>query len=154
MLGGSDVKAAQHGGAQSSSASRSRRPPQIVGRLGGLRVLAVEDNEDSLELLCELLGQAGAIVTPADSVACALAEPGPFDIIVSDIGMPVADGYELIRKVRSREVGGDVPAIAVTAFTHREDVERARRAGFQAHVAKPYKPDELLATIERCTRTN
>lgn len=118
-------------------------------RLNGTRVLAVDDHEDSLDLLCELLTDAGAVVTSAQSAAEALAEPGPFDIVVSDIGMPIADGYDLIRAIRARDVGGDVPAIAVTAFARAADISRARSAGFQAHIAKPYDPDQLLATIRR-----
>jgi CheY-like chemotaxis protein len=113
------------------------------------RVLAVDDHGDSLDLLRELLESAGAVVTGASSVAEALAAPGPFDIIISDVGMPTQDGYELIRGVRARETGNDVPAIALTAYARAEDAVRARRAGFDEHLAKPVDAEELLAAVKR-----
>lgn len=114
------------------------------------RVLVVDDDRDSLELLRELLESAGAIVTAANGVEQALAEPGQFDIIISDIGMPSKDGYELIQRIRARDSGSDVPVIALTAYARAEDALRARRAGFQEHLAKPVDPNELLATVKRC----
>lgn len=128
-------------------------PPSAAVRLDGARVLAVDDHEDSLDLLCNLLEKAGAIVATASSAADALSHSGPFDVLISDIGMPSADGYELIRQFRAREIDGDVPAIALTAFARREDVVRSREAGFREHVAKPYDPDELLALVERLVST-
>jgi CheY-like chemotaxis protein len=71
------------------------------------------------------------------------------DVIVSDIGMPDVDGYELLRRIRALgpERGGRVPAIALTAFARTEDRMRALRAGFLVHVAKPVEPSELVATV-------
>lgn len=134
--------------------SSTTRDPRLRpgGRLQGVRVLAVEDHEDSLELLCTLLSHAGAIVTPTDCVARALAEPGPFDVVVSDIGMPGADGYDLIRQIRARPVGGNIPAIAVTAFSGAEERIRIHNAGFQALVGKPYNPQHLLGVVEGMTK--
>jgi len=78
----------------------------------------------------------------------AIGERAP-DVVVSDIGMPGADGYELLRQVRElgEERGGKLRAIALTAFARTEDRTRALRAGFLAHVAKPVDPSELVATI-------
>jgi CheY-like chemotaxis protein len=70
-------------------------------------------------------------------------------VLLSDIGMPNADGYDLLRRVRllERDLGGRVPAIALTAFARSEDRTRALRAGFLVHLAKPVDPSELVATI-------
>lgn len=75
-------------------------------------------------------------------------------MLVSDIGMPGEDGYFLIREIRDREgkEGGRIPAIAVTAFARTEDRHRALDAGFQAHVAKPFEPAELVSLVVRLTR--
>jgi CheY-like chemotaxis protein len=71
------------------------------------------------------------------------------DVLVSDIGMPIEDGYELMRKVRARgpERGGLVPALALTAYARVEDARRALEAGYQAHVPKPVTPDELAVVV-------
>jgi CheY-like chemotaxis protein len=79
------------------------------------------------------------------------------DILISDVGMPDVDGYELLRMVRAREMSNSLrlPAIALTAFARAEDRIRALRAGFVAHVSKPVEPSELLATVATfCGRTN
>jgi CheY-like chemotaxis protein len=118
--------------------------------LAGLRVLAVEDDESTLDALTELLSLQGANVSAAASVGQALATLEAFDpdILVSDIGMPERDGYELIREIRSLGRGAtDLPAIAVTAFASPEDRERALAAGFQVHLAKPVDPKELTHVI-------
>jgi CheY-like chemotaxis protein len=71
------------------------------------------------------------------------------DLIVSDIGMPLRDGYQLIKDIRrlDAECGGNTPAIAITAFSENEDRTRALLAGYQAHLAKPVEPHEFLATV-------
>jgi PAS domain S-box-containing protein len=118
--------------------------------LAGLRVLAVEDDESTLDALTELLSLRGAEVTPAASVSEALEilrELAP-DVLVSDIGMPERDGYDLIRAIRAQ--GRDaaaLPAVAVTAFASPEDRQRALAAGFQVHLAKPVDPRELTSVI-------
>jgi CheY-like chemotaxis protein/anti-sigma regulatory factor (Ser/Thr protein kinase) len=118
-------------------------------RLDGLKVLAVDDEPDTRELLKVGLEQCGAHVTVAGSAAEALeairtAVP---DLLISDIGMPDKDGYELIRSVRElpAEVGGKLPAIALTAYARVEDRMQALRAGYQMHVPKPVELAELVA---------
>jgi CheY-like chemotaxis protein/anti-sigma regulatory factor (Ser/Thr protein kinase) len=118
--------------------------------LAGLRLLVVEDDEATLDALTELLSIQGAAVTPAaavDQALAALAKLTP-DVLVSDIGMPGRDGYDLIRAVRT--LGHDaesLPAVAVTAFASPEDRQRALAAGFQLHLAKPVDPRELTRVI-------
>jgi CheY-like chemotaxis protein len=77
----------------------------------------------------------------------ALDVGGPFEVIISDIGMPEVDGYTFLRRVRSRAAGADVPAIALTAYARAEDAEGARRAGFQEHLAKPVDQDRLIEAV-------
>jgi CheY-like chemotaxis protein len=118
--------------------------------LAGLRVLAVEDDESTLDALTELLSLQGADVAPAASVSQALKSLQRFDpdVLVSDIGMPERDGYELIREVRALgHDATDLPAVAVTAFASPEDRQRALAAGFQVHLAKPVDPKELTRVI-------
>ena len=104
-------------------------------RLDGLRVLVVDDEQDTREMLKAGLGQCGAEVTPAKSAAEALSEMAQHlpDVLISDIGMPDEDGYAFIRKVRAlpAEQGGQVPAIALTAYARAEDRLQALRAGYQ-----------------------
>jgi CheY-like chemotaxis protein len=125
-------------------------------RLDGLRVLVVDDEPDARELLSVGLGQCGAEVTVASSAREALealAEVKPH-VLVSDIGMPEEDGYELIRRVRalSAEAGGEVPAVALTAYARTEDRLRALREGYQMHVAKPVELAELVAVMSSLLR--
>jgi CheY-like chemotaxis protein len=121
--------------------------------LSGLRILAVDDDAETREMLRQVLENAGAEVHLAGSVREALAEIQRFHphAIVSDIGMPHEDGYELVRQVRAlpAETGGSTPAIALTAYTLDRDRAAARDAGFQAHACKPVDVDELLAAITR-----
>jgi PAS domain S-box-containing protein len=125
-------------------------------RLDGLRVLVVDDEADTRELLKMGLGQCGAEVTTVGSAAEALEEisksaPG---LLISDIGMPGEDGYDLIRKVRALppESGGRVPAIALTAYARVEDRMQALRAGYQMHVPKPVEMAELAAVAASLVR--
>ncbi|MEO6194719.1 MAG: ATP-binding protein [Thermoanaerobaculia bacterium] len=118
--------------------------------LAGLRVLAVEDDEATLDALTELLSLQGAEMASAASVNQALGLLADFapDVLVSDIGMPERDGYELIREIRALGRGAeDLPAVAVTAFASPEDRQRALAAGFQVHLAKPVDPRELTEVI-------
>jgi len=119
--------------------------------LRGLRVLVVEDEDDTRDLLVTTLEQCGAEVTAAASVAAALErldEQVP-DVLVSDLAMPEEDGYSLIRRVRARpsERGGEVPAAALTSYARAEDRARALAAGFQMHVPKPIDPSALVRMI-------
>ena len=119
--------------------------------LAGLRILTVDDDRSTREMLQEALERAGAQVMAAESVRDALGKLKRFrpDVLVSDIGMPEEDGYELLRKVRRlpREQGGLIPAIAVTGFFRDEDRAATRSAGYQAVTRKPVNLEELLATI-------
>lgn len=123
--------------------------------LSELHILVVEDDEDSKDLLAEVLRDHGAKVTAVDSGNRALSafERMTPDIIISDIGMPGMDGYELIRRVRERpdDTGGRVPAIALTAYVRAQDRSRAFLAGYQAHVPKPLDIGKLLALVLRLT---
>lgn len=120
-------------------------------RLEGVRVLVVDDEPDALDLVSRALKQDGAEVRLAASAAEALGaidELNP-DVLISDIAMPGQDGYELIRQLRSRErpEGRRLPAVALTAFARKEDRERALRAGYQEHLAKPVEPARLAAVV-------
>ena len=119
--------------------------------LNGVRVLVVDDEADVQELLRTILAQCEAQVTVAANAREALEalEQAPFDVLVSDIRMPEEDGYALLRKVRAldAERGGQIPALALTAYTRIEDREAALSAGFQQHAAKPIEPVELAAAV-------
>lgn len=120
-------------------------------RLKHRRILIVEDDVDTQELLKTVLSRHGAEVTTVNSGASALAEIAHAkpDVIISDIAMAGENGYDLIKKIRSLgpEEGGHVPAIALTAYAGPSDRRRALLAGFQTHLAKPVEPDDLLAVI-------
>lgn len=122
-------------------------PPELAG----LRVLIVDDERDTREMLGMLLRRCGVEVFLAASAAEALRliEAERPDVLVSDIGMPGEDGYSLLEKLRKlpRESGGNLPAVALTAYARSEDRTRALLAGFNNHVAKPVEPLELLAVI-------
>jgi signal transduction histidine kinase len=121
--------------------------------LDGVRILVVEDDQDSLELLRMVLEGAGATVTGVMSGKQALEEPGPFDLIISDIGMPEMDGYAFMRRFRATPTESKVPAIALTAYARFEDSERALASGYQQHIAKPVDAIDLLAVAERLVRS-
>ncbi len=132
-----------------------RKTPGNGHRLDGVRVLLVEDNPDTLDMLRFIFDESGAEVIAATSVDEALDALDRFspDALVSDIAIPERDGYDLIREVRAREPerGGKIPAVAVTAYARAEDRVRALAAGFQMHVAKPIDPDELIAVVASLT---
>jgi PAS domain S-box-containing protein len=117
----------------------------------GLRVLVVDDDADAREMVQRLLAERGAVVTGASSSAEAmrLVLEQRFDVLVSDIGMPGEDGHALIRRVRAlgAESGGDLPAVALTAYARPEDREKAMRSGFQEHATKPVEPGALFALV-------
>ena len=123
-----------------------------------IQVLVVEDQEAMRDYLARILGDAGMDVTVAASAAEALQRLGPDgfrpQLLVSDIGMPDVDGYELMQRIRET-LGLDasvLPAIAVTAFTRSEDRDRAIKAGFQAHVAKPVQATRLVELARELAR--
>jgi CheY-like chemotaxis protein len=119
--------------------------------LEGVKVLVVDDEPDARDLLRRVLQQRDATVFLASGArdAIDLVRQARPDVIVSDIGMPNLDGYEMIRLIRSlpEDQGGRTPAVALTAFARSEDRRRAMMAGFQVHVAKPAEPAELVATV-------
>ncbi|NJL23153.1 MAG: response regulator, partial [Leptolyngbyaceae cyanobacterium SM1_3_5] len=119
--------------------------------LTGLRVLVVDDETDMRDYLAFVLEQAGANVTIADSAATVIAllpDLRP-DLLISDIGMPQVDGYELLQQVRqlSDQRGGQTPAIALTAYVGEINQQQAIAVGFQRHLSKPIEPDALIAAI-------
>jgi PAS domain S-box-containing protein len=124
--------------------------------LAGVRVLVVDDDADTRRIIRQLLERHDAEVRTAanaDEALQALAEQPP-DALVSDIGMPGADGYQLIARVRElpADAGGQVPALALTAFARSQDRTRALMAGYQAHVAKPFEAQEFLANVGSLVR--
>jgi signal transduction histidine kinase/ActR/RegA family two-component response regulator len=125
-----------------------------TARLDGLRVLVVDDEADARRVLVMVLEQVGAIVTAAGSVSeaiKALAE-ARLDVLVSDLGMPDQDGFDLIRQVRDHGLDARaLPAVALTAFVQKDDARLALLAGFQVHVSKPVDPHDLTSVIARLT---
>ncbi|HET9315777.1 MAG TPA: hybrid sensor histidine kinase/response regulator, partial [Vicinamibacteria bacterium] len=124
--------------------------------LQDLSILIVDDDADGRDAVKTVLEHRGARVTVAASASEALAalDDEVPDVMVSDIGMPVRDGYELIREVRRRPRGrgGSVPALALTAYAATEDRQKTAAAGFQDYLAKPAEPSELVARIAELGR--
>ena len=121
-----------------------------VGRLSKVKILVVEDDEDARDLLVTVLTQQGAKVSQAGNATDALAQLAQSvpDVLLSDIGLPGEDGYQLISAIRARGFApATLPAIALTAYSRREDQRLALQAGFQAHVAKPVEPATLVAAV-------
>jgi PAS domain S-box-containing protein len=120
-------------------------------RLDGVHVLLVEDDDDSRRLLGTMLKRHGAEVTAAASAADAFrlfCEQRP-DVLISDIGMPEEDGYELMRKIRAltTDEGGSIPALALTGYATRKDRELSLSVGYHQHMAKPVEQNDLIAAI-------
>ncbi|WP_088892119.1 hybrid sensor histidine kinase/response regulator [Leptolyngbya ohadii] len=143
---------------------RSSGDSSVSGLLEGVRILVVDDEVDTRDFYEFTLAQQGAIVTAVDSVLAALEQlqQGLPDVLITDIGMPEADGYSLLNQVRQlsidasqRETGShlglhlgqELPIIALTAYAKPEDRNRAMEAGFQAYLTKPIGPDELVQAI-------
>lgn len=149
------VRAGEAEPASSDVAGRVRasRPSASAHDLAGLRVLVVDDEADARELLSAVLEHHGAEVMTAGCVdeALPLVQRARPNALVSDIGMPGADGYDLIRRVRALPPaeGGATPATALTGFARPEDGQRAIAAGFTTHLAKPVDPAELVETVRR-----
>ncbi len=126
-------------------------PVEDAPRLTGVRVLVVDDEPDARELLKRILGDYEADVEVASSAREALASIATRrpDVLISDIGMPEIDGYELVRTVRNlpAERGGKTPALALTAFARSEDRQRALLNGYQAHLSKPVEATELVTVV-------
>src|ERR1700730_10174297 len=126
---------------------------EVRSRLAGTTVLMVDDDPDAREVVTAILRHYGAKVIVATSVSTALValRREQVDVLLADLGMPVEDGYDLIRQVRESETPkiAAMPAAALTAYTTEEDRERVWAAGFQSHLAKPVDPAVLVATVER-----
>jgi PAS domain S-box-containing protein len=132
-------------------------PEACVANFQGVRVLVVDDEADSLEVLREVLEAAGANVTTAASAQEAfdiVAGGRPFELIISDIGMPEIDGYSFIRRIRSGQSGANVPAIALTAYARASDAARALDAGYQEHLIKPVDEGKLLHAVQTWSRVS
>jgi signal transduction histidine kinase/ActR/RegA family two-component response regulator len=131
--------------ASSSRPTESARP--ILNRLGQVRVLVVEDDDDTRELVRATLEDAGALVEAVATASEARREmlADPPDVLISDIRMPEEDGYSLIRSLRN--AGAATPAIALTAYARREDADEAYAAGFQMHLAKPVDAGQLIDAV-------
>ena len=116
-----------------------------------LRVLIIEDAPDTLSMLQIVFEMRGYEVTLCQTPTEALRVAASmwFDIIISDIGMPEIDGYELLARLRQMSHLSDVPAVALTGYASQADAESARRAGYDAHIAKPIEPAELASKIEQ-----
>jgi CheY-like chemotaxis protein len=121
--------------------------------LRGVDVLVVDDDEDARVLLEMTLSRYGAAVTTAASAGEALAaiDRAVPHIVLSDIGMPHRDGYDLLRQLRARPPaqGGAIPAVAVTAYASATDRSSTKAAGYQAHVAKPFEPGDVARLVKR-----
>jgi CheY-like chemotaxis protein len=119
--------------------------------LSGVRIMVVDDEKDGRELVKRVLEGCGAemfTAATADEALAMLTRVQP-QVLVSDIGMPNVDGFELLRRIRAlgADKGGALPAIALTAFARPEDRTQALHAGFAVHVAKPVEPVDLIATV-------
>jgi CheY-like chemotaxis protein len=141
--------AALHHEPPSAPAPKELAIENVLPQLEGIRVLAVDDDEDSLAVIQRILAGRGAEVETAASVEEALEKVVRFkpDVLLSDIGMPGQDGYEFIRRVRATPEGASIPAAALTALARSEDRTRALTAGFQNHVSKPVASAEIVATV-------
>ncbi len=132
-------------------------PTQAVSSLAGLQILAVDDEPDILYLMKYILETAGADVTITSSTKEAISalrgSEGKYDALLADIGMPEQDGFELIRQVRAlaAEIGGQIPAAAITAYVSDRERQRAIDAGFQVHLAKPVYPAQLIQLVANLT---
>jgi PAS domain S-box-containing protein len=140
--------------AESAEVRAGRRMVRQPSGLDGVRVLVVDDDPDARELAEHVLSVAGAAVTTSGSVSAALdAISGrQFDVLLSDISMPHADGYDLIAEVRSIWHREQLPAVALTAFARGEDRARALASGYDAHLAKPVDSRVLVETIATLAR--
>ncbi|HEX8616548.1 MAG TPA: ATP-binding protein, partial [Thermoanaerobaculia bacterium] len=130
-----------------AEAPQAAAPAERQMRLRGIRVLAVDDNEDARAMIAVALERAGATVATAGTAAEAFALVESFrpDVLLSDIAMPDEDGYALLRRIR--KTGSQIPAIALTAYVGKEAHEAAEAAGFAVHLAKPVDPTEIVNAI-------
>jgi CheY-like chemotaxis protein len=137
--------------ARTARRSGALAPRRLSERLYGVRLLAVDDDDDALGLLRAILESCGADVTTAGSAqrALELLADQPFDALIADIGMPKIDGLELIRRVRQTlpDPINRIPAAALTAYARSEDRVTALANGFQLHLPKPVNPADLVTAV-------
>jgi two-component system, chemotaxis family, CheB/CheR fusion protein len=132
-------------------------PIQAVSSLTGLQILAVDDEMDILDLVKYILETAGAKVTivcsAREAIAALRASEGKYDALLADIGMPQEDGFALIHQVRAlaAEIGGQIPAAAITAYVSDKERQRAIDDGFQVHLTKPIYPTQLIQMVANLT---
>jgi PAS domain S-box-containing protein len=145
--------AARDAGASGGTGASSIAPLGDAPALDGISILLVDDEPDALDTLSRLLLECNATVVPADGAQQALAilKREQCDLIISDIAMPIFDGYEFMRHVR--QSGYQMPSIALTAFSRESDRTQALQAGFQTHVAKPVEPAALLSAVAALVKT-
>jgi signal transduction histidine kinase/ActR/RegA family two-component response regulator len=148
---------------RSARAMMIRTPAPSTGEftlrdLSGVNVLVVDDDRDARELIFRILSDCQATVRIAGSAreAVEAMRASPPDLLISDLGMPEVDGFELLAWVRQlgRDHGGEVQAVALTAFARSEDRLRALEAGFSAHISKPVEPSELIAVVASLVGAN
>jgi len=165
-LHGGTVSAASDGEGQGATFTlriplATQRAPSVANlvsagdgnsKLTGLRVLLVEDEPDARDLLSFTLRVSGAEVQAVDSVKQALIDLQSFkpDVLLSDIGLPIESGYDLIEKIRALpSATSKIPAVALTAFATEKDRQRALDSGFQMHLSKPVEPSALIQAIDQ-----
>lgn len=142
----------------SASATSTRPVSPLIGapELDGLRILVVDDDPDTLEMLCISLEKYGAQTHGAPSCAAAIEvfEQWEPDLVISDLAMPVEDGFDLIRKIRAMpdRTASSIPAAALTASARDEDALDALAAGFQVHIAKPVDPVRLASEVSELSK--
>ncbi len=140
----------------SAPSSKVESFTEEIKTLRGVRVLVVDDSPDILQLISVWLKKAEVdvkLVSSADEVLASIAKFKPH-VLLSDIGMPEVDGYQLISKIRklSKEEGGNVPAVALTAYARDEERARALNAGFQMHISKPISSSQLINAVAKLVR--
>jgi PAS domain S-box-containing protein len=144
-------RAADLAGGRQTTADDSPGSAQLSPEaIAGLRILTVDDEPATLDVLARVLTEYGARVTAVGSAVQALEtlqNTREFDIVLSDLGMPEMDGFALLKAVRTHFSAEDLPAVAVTAFSRAEDRVRAEEAGFQGYIIKPYDIVELIALV-------
>ena len=145
------AKPARH---ERPAAGASSAGPAALGTNDGpapLRVLLVEDHADTARMMARLLRASGYEVRTAGTLADAVssARGGPFDLLISDLGLPDGTGLDLIRDLRSRPYVGPFRAIALSGYGMEEDLRQTREAGFAAHLTKPVSFDDLDGVIRR-----
>jgi two-component system CheB/CheR fusion protein len=127
-----------------------------VESLDEMKILVVEDSDDTAEMLRHLLRMSGATVVTANGglEALRIASEKDFDVVLSDISMPEMDGYEFLRRLRTLSGGENIPVLALTGFGRPEDIERTKKEGFFSHISKPFDLQSLTEILRKLPRKN